>query len=382
VRRAVRVLFEHNPFYLLSALCMLIGCYTLSRSLALRPGQIGKLLVLIGVLNVYEALVIGLALVLLRRGLARDACILLLVEAVFLLDGTFLNGEAFAADLAAGALVSAAVLALAVAKVLIVVRAAGWRMDRGVVFLLAELTVLLSLPGLFAARGSSISARMVYGAWWMAAALMVAQALVARTAPTAGARGEVEAAVRRGLAWGPHLSLAVHLIGLGWVHQVDFQFAYLAPLVLGVTAARMLALPSPAVNWRVPLLAIVLSLFADEGLVPASFLGVALSPARVIVVATGLTYLLGWWLHRLRAFAWGAAVCLGGPVLWLGVPMAWRAGDAAMAWLPNLMPRTAEQWGILAVVVAFALLGLGALVSFSGPSPGAPSGGGPEGPKP
>src|ERR1700674_4510991 len=55
-RRVLRLLAEHHPFYLLSALCMLAGCYTLSHVLALEPGEIGKLLVLLATLNVYEAL--------------------------------------------------------------------------------------------------------------------------------------------------------------------------------------------------------------------------------------------------------------------------------------------------------------------------------------
>jgi hypothetical protein len=89
VRRALfRALADHNPFYLLSALFMLGGCYTLSRSLALGPGRTGSLLVLIGTLNVYEVLVIGLAILLMPRGGRRDARILLFVEAVILLRST------------------------------------------------------------------------------------------------------------------------------------------------------------------------------------------------------------------------------------------------------------------------------------------------------
>lgn len=374
MRRALlRALADHNPFYLLSALFMLVGCYTLSRSLALGPGRTGSLIVLIGTLNIYEALVIALALLLLRRGGSRDARILLLVEAVFLLDGTFLDGEAFAADLTTGAAVSAAILALAVAKVVVVVQARGWTRDWGFAFLLLQLALLLSLPGLFArwaARSpiSGVSSATVYAWWWMTAVLVIVTAALARLwPPEEGGRDEIESMLRRGLAWMIPVSFALHLIGLGWVHRVPFQVAYLAPLVLALAAAAMLVeLPWPKLNWQLPLAAIVLSATADQGLLPSTLLGVTLSPARLTVVVAGFTFLMGWVLHRHLPFAWGAALCLGGPAVWMGLPMAWRAGGVVADWLGGLMPRTAAQWGVVSVVIAFALLGIGALVSFSG----------------
>ena len=62
---------EGSPLYLLSALSMLAGCYTLSHALALQPGQTGKLLVLLAALGAYEALFVGLGLFLIVRRRAR-----------------------------------------------------------------------------------------------------------------------------------------------------------------------------------------------------------------------------------------------------------------------------------------------------------------------
>jgi hypothetical protein len=383
VRRALlRALADNNPFYLLSALFMLGGCYTLSRNLALGPGRTGSLLVLIGTLNVYEVLVIALALLLMPRGGRRDARILLLVEAVILLDGTFLDGEAFAADLTVGALVSAAILVLALAKVFVVAHASGWRRDWGFAFLLGQLALLLALPGLFAlwaARSaiSAVSPATVYAVWWLVAILVVVQAALAhRSRPAAEPKDEVEEALRGALSWMPCVSFALHLIGLGWVHRVPFSLAYLAPLVLALSAADILVeLPWLKLKWQLPIVAIFLSLTAEPGLVPATLLGVPFSPVRLMLVAAGLTYLLGWRLHRYRPFAIGAALCLGGPAVWMGLPMLWRAGAVMTDWLGGLMPQTTAQWGVLAVILAFALLGLGALVSFSGAGsrPGGPT---------
>jgi hypothetical protein len=383
VRRALfRALADHNPFYLLSALFMLGGCYTLSRSLALGPGRTGSLLVLIGTLNVYELLVIGLAILLMPRGGRRDARILLLVEAVILLDGTFLDGEAFAADLTVGALVSAVILALALAKVFVVVRACGWRRDWGFAFLLLQLALLLALPGLFAlwaaqSAVSAVSSATVYAVWWLVAVLVVVQAVLARRSRAAASpKDEVEATLRAALSWMPYVSFALHLIGLGWVHRVPFDLAYLGPLLLAVSAADILVeLPWLKLKWQLPVIAIFLSVIAGDGLVPARLLGVPFSPDRLMVVAAGFTYLLGWRLHRYPPFGIGAVLCLGGPAVWMGVPMLWRAGAVVTDWLGGLMPQTAAQWGVLAVILAFALLGLGALVSFSGAGsrPGGPT---------
>ena len=63
-----RAVAGRDPFYLLSAFSMLLGYWILSRALALEPGHAGKLVLLIGVLNLYEA-PCGLALFLIvRRG--------------------------------------------------------------------------------------------------------------------------------------------------------------------------------------------------------------------------------------------------------------------------------------------------------------------------
>jgi hypothetical protein len=62
-----------NPFYLLSALSMLLGCFALSRHPTFVPGQWMPLVILMGVLQVYEFLLLVLAavkLVLLRDALA------------------------------------------------------------------------------------------------------------------------------------------------------------------------------------------------------------------------------------------------------------------------------------------------------------------------
>src|SRR5215211_2255428 len=91
----IKFLNRYNPFYLLSACCMLFGVFAMNDSLDWSPISMAKLLTMIVTLNLYEAMLIGLAVFLLRRGIRRDAMILLVIEAFFLADVGFLNMEVF-----------------------------------------------------------------------------------------------------------------------------------------------------------------------------------------------------------------------------------------------------------------------------------------------
>src|SRR6266699_1904355 len=88
----LRLIVDRNPFFLLSAVSMFAGVR-----------------VILAALNLYEALVIGLALFLItRRDQRRDGWILLSIEALFLVDLTLLNSELFTANLRWGTAINAA----------------------------------------------------------------------------------------------------------------------------------------------------------------------------------------------------------------------------------------------------------------------------------
>jgi hypothetical protein len=84
--------FVHfNPLYLLSAFCVLTGVFLVNRSLDLLPADAfdGPRLALFAVIQAYEALIVAGAAFLARRARAvRPAVLLVLLEAVFLFDGT------------------------------------------------------------------------------------------------------------------------------------------------------------------------------------------------------------------------------------------------------------------------------------------------------
>src|SRR5260370_40610187 len=84
-RSFLRLIVDRNPFFLISAVCMFAGVRVILAAVNIAPGDLRRLLLLIGVLNVYEAAVIALALYLItRRKQGRDGRILLSTEALFL----------------------------------------------------------------------------------------------------------------------------------------------------------------------------------------------------------------------------------------------------------------------------------------------------------
>ena len=372
-RFLLRLLAEGSPLYLLSALSMLAGCYTLSHALALQPGQTGKLLVLLAALGAYEALYVGLGLFLIvRRGLERDGRMLLLLEVLFLVDATLLGGETFAADFRTGVAVSAALLILALVKVIVIVRV----LDRGTVIsalapTLLPFSLIYLTPGAYARLQELhlFGPRTVYGFWWLAALAVVVQALLARQAaekvdPAAGA-------FRRALAIALPASLTVHLLAATWVQDLEFHVAYLGPMVLALGVARILLDVSwPGPRWRLalPAAAVLLSIDADADLMLSGPWAIPVSPLRLALLAAGFAYLEGYRLHRGRGFAWGAGLCLlaaasGHTVtaMFARVGWLWRAVSSGGR---RVVPRTAEAWGVVAVVMAFVLLGLGAAASL------------------
>ncbi len=376
-RPLLRLLAEHNPFYLLSALCMLSGCYILGRALALEPGQTAKLLVLLATLNVYEGLLIVLALFLLvRRRLERDGRILLVIETLFIADTTFLNGECFASDLATGVAVSGVALSLAALKVAVVFHALDpERPRRGFVPVAIPLALLFATPGVFGllAVWQLLTPAIVYAAWWIAALTMLVQAGIERS--SAGlvqtqARPAADA-FRRALVLVLPVSLALHLAASAWVYDVSFHIVYLGPVLVALGAVcNLLDIPWLPPWWRLglPAAGVIVSLGYSEELLVHGPWGLLLSPLRASLLAAGLTYLLGYWLHRTAAFAWGAGVCLAGAVaghsvaaIAATISTLWRWARAAGRWL---VPKTAAAWGVTAVSMAFVLLALGGLASL------------------
>ena len=88
-RLLYRWFVEYNPLYFFSALCVLAGVLLVSRALP-EAGLEGGRLILAGVVQLYELLLIGAAALLFRvAGQRRPAVMLAIVAIPFLFDWTF-----------------------------------------------------------------------------------------------------------------------------------------------------------------------------------------------------------------------------------------------------------------------------------------------------
>ena len=369
-------LVHHNPFYLLSALCMLAGCYALNSGLAPRTGQLGKLLLLIGTLNVYELMLIGLGLYLIRvRGIIRDGRTLLLLEAVFLVDLAFIETEAGSTSFRIGLALNGCILALALFKGLILLRVLwGCVPSRLFALLTMELATLFLIPSVFThfAHNGGVTAGHLYAAWWLIGALLAGYALVVRQsqAKTEDPLDSLRWGMLRLYALLPVASLVAHLSMLHWVYRIQFTGGDLSPLLLGMTVALGSIRREKEVRpLRVlmPLAAVALAFNSPP---PARWIFQAhlVTPAVLTIVAAYVTCVCCFFLRRAVPLLGSAAAItlfvFFGPTLqqiWLAITWVWQRASLC---IQRLLPQTAIEWGVAAIGAAFGFLALGTAVSL------------------
>ncbi len=361
-----------NPFYALSASAMLLGCWLLSEALHPQAGQLGGLLLLMTVLQLYEGLLVGLGSFLVRTGRTpRHGVTVLVIESVFLMDAPLLAVECVTVNARVGTGVALALAGLAAAKLARVRRAAPSLLTlRAAALLGAQAAFVLVAPVLAARLASArvLGPIALYGFWWATLALPLARdSLRGETRPEGTSRP------RAAWTWVPAAMVLLHLWAIGYVHTIDFRPAFLAPLLLGLVATsrreqvlRQVALPGCA---------ILVSLGQGSSLGVHLFgADQAFSPLRLSLLGVAAAWgYLAWrdrerWLAVLAASS-GAAGLLGSSASGLSSLVG-----RTLRWVGSHLPADAFGWGVLAVVAAFVLLAAGARRSLA-PEPGGPPSG-------
>lgn len=372
--RVWRLVMDHNPFYLLSAAFMMIGCLTLANSESYVPIPDRRLLGLIATLNAYELLLIGLGIWLIRwRGLIRDGAILLAIEAAFMVDAAMLNAELFTTDFRIGFLVNLLLLMLAAVKLAVIFRGLGIHSVGIYALMVGFVAVLFELPGVFNHLSHHDAGRLsplaIYGAWWLVGALLVASSYALTALKRMPYRRLILTYVAFALG-----SLLLHLRLTNWVYNVDWDWANLGPLFLGAAIFVGMNVTSwwkPLTRLQAqlvfPLVALWLSWLASDQL-EFVWLGLHWSPMRLTGLGVAAVYMHGLLTRRHPLFAIGTAACLLGALLggspgriWDNLTRIWNAIDFGVE---HALPETSLGWGILSIVVAFLLLGVGVVVSM------------------
>lgn len=397
----LRFVAAGNPLFLLSGVSMLLGCYLINSAVheeQLRGGGLGMglgtLATLLAVFNLYEFLVIGLGVYLLRsRGLVRDAAVLLLLEVLLLVDTALVYNEIATQSLEVGAAVAVGLAILAAAKVGLIawglklrMPAAAWALVAA--DLLAVLAVPL-VPRAFAANGQweLLPDSVFLWMWWIAGALIAAHAIPRRWTLTNGGNGvaKLRRAMAAALVVAPIVSVLGHLRGAHYIYEHAFYACYLSPVLLGAAAVvlRRCTVPVKAQAWiaAAGLAAVVLSLGFPHAL--AGHLGfVEVTPMRLTLVATAALWFATGWVHLAWWFFTAGAAALaiaatGARPSTIGDRVGWTFEQvrATFAWVGSLfrgaanagqqaVPSTSMGWGILAVAAAFVLLAGGGCVSL------------------
>lgn len=368
-----------NPFYALSVSAMLLGCWLLSKALHLQAGQLGGLLVLMTVLQLYEGLLVGLGTFLLRTGRApRDGVTVLLLESLFLMDAPLLATECVTADARAGTAVALATCALAVAKLAWVRRMVPGVLSTGAALTLAAQSAFVLAVPVAAAHLAWVrlfSPRTLWLFWWATLALPFAQRRLREE--TQGESEDGSDSSPAVWTWAPASMALLHLWAVGYVHAIPFQPAFLAPLLLGLAATAERGRLARQVVF--PAFALVLSLGqrAALGFALPGLDGTFVSPLRLALLAAGATWAYLAWRDRERWLAvLGAASGVAG-LPGSSASSVWRALGRVLRFIDSLLPRDAFGWGVLAVIAAFVLLVAGARRSLRPDAPPRPARGWP-----
>ncbi len=374
---------DRNPFYLLSAVCLILGCWLLGHTSQSLPG----LSALIAGLVAYELLAVPLALWLARqRAFGRDAAIVSVLVIFLAADFTFFYSQAATErqDFAQIATLFGAAQSLAVVGWLL--RGFGVRLTQAGQWILAADFLAIHLMPL-AMRLLSDKANMALALLGVAVAtglLLALHGLPARWRHPEMAAGESRR-LTRALAWlAPAValaSLAAHGASVQWVYDIRFGGAHLAPLALG-GAALLLGLERKnlwpaglAIQWAgaLAVLGVLLTLGDDMGLTwnvlrEQTWLG--LSPMRGATLAAAALLWCAWRMNRHKVLLF-LATCASGLFL-LGHSMKVAMAHVGLLWdwlgrtFSVSVPTTRAGWGVVLFVGAFVLLGVGALISRLG----------------
>jgi hypothetical protein len=160
----------------------------------------------------------------------------------------------------------------------------------------------------------------------------------------------------------PFGALLAHLVSTHWAYETPFDTAFLAPLIIGGClwmAFANIGLPSSRLlrlQMFGPMAAVFLALFAGDALYWIHEDTVIFSPLRLTLAMSCLVYLNAALLGRPALFV---SLSAGSFFLALG-----GTPGESISLAFDLLPTSQVQLSVIAIVVAFVLLGLGAVFSL------------------
>ena len=384
-----RWLIDRNPLFLISGVCMLIGCFLVSGAIHVYdPAEVGKrtvlllLIALLVVLNVYELAVIWLGLKLARtQSLVRDARHLLGLALLLVVDAAFVYTETSIFAPWIGAAIAGSATLLACGKAWWIVRSLGIAPTRlAMVVTAVALAAMYALPvGVRAMASNGFLSQPQAMLVWTGLGLVVAlYAAPLRWVRYAGGVSPDHARLQRlivgGLVLLPLISLIGHAAAALWVYENAFEPSMTSPLLLGLAAVMLRhhrRLGGPEASAKAASLvvacAIMPSLLASDGLtyISADYSWIAFSPLRGVLLIAPLLLGWAWWISgRGPVGAMNTALPLAAAALGHTPTAMARHTRWLIESIAGFLPRTQMQWGAIAIGAAFMCLAAGGLISW------------------
>lgn len=372
----LRWIVDYNPCFLLSAVCMLLGCRLLNDAVNSRAGDTHGSLWLILTINVYEFCLLGAAMLIHRwQGMRRDVSIVLIVAALFMGDLAFVIGDLSTAHPGVGLAIALVLTPLAAIKAWLAMRLIGAEQRQRIVAIVTtQVAIVLLLPVLLKAisihHNGSLSPAVVYAGWWIAALFPIAWQLIVQSRTNQPLSKIAWTYVA--ISW---LAMLGHLWACAWVFKLDTPVACLAPPLLGLATAISFARRFRGDPAAVLMQAVFVSLAVlCAGGAPNYLIGGtggawhAVTPYRLTLLAAFGVVIHAAVVHRsilllMMAMAGGCLVVAGPILRLLGKLWDW-AYQLVSELIDACIPRTQVGWGIWTIGAAFALLAIGTAVSF------------------
>ncbi len=375
---AWRRVIDRNPFYLISGVLMLAGCYAISVQTHGQVDALPPLLWLVAITWVYHAIVLGLAAWLgVGQGAEarRDATHLMVIWLLLSVDAALLYHEVLTRSPGWGYPMTAVAVALAVAGLVVAAR----RLRIGLTLpawgmVLLNLLLVYAVSTFYRRWGDAgfLPDLTEFRAAWLLGLWLSLHAIVRRWRKP-DAQWRVFTDLLIGL---PVIAVIAHVYVGNYTYSgcasETFAVHHLAPLLLG-SAAILVGMGNTPETRRtrqvyaivMGSLAVLIATVAD----PPPLWWPAMGPMDIyagVLALTGMAALLLWlWiLHReVVALVLGYALALLAFLLH-SPPVVRRTGDQIVTTGMKLAPDDGVAWGTLAVIGAFVMLGLGVGMSL------------------
>lgn len=231
-------IFLYNPVYLLSSVCMLASCALLTNDSEHKNVPLGQLLSLVGTLVIYQACLFAIGSFLtLGRKILRDGRTLLILDAVFLSDITFVNSELLTTNVNIGLGIGLMLFALSALRI-------HWISNRldcpmpphRYLIILLQLLLIIAIPAYLKHidNGTSVSSNTLYAMWWAGGLVLAMSLLIDHIMQHPAALPARTAWVQPAYLSVTWLSLILHLAVLHYVYDVTFHGAMIAPVLVAL----------------------------------------------------------------------------------------------------------------------------------------------------